>query len=82
MEIFPAVNVSVQLYSCTTWGLIGRLEKKIEENRTMITHAVWSKFWKLHTTRQQFYCHLPPISQAKKDEQDKIFDSVDIRKIL
>ena len=35
-------------------------------------HAVLNKSWKKHTTKQQLYDHLLPISQIIQDKQDML----------
>ena len=33
--------------------------------------TVFNKSWKQHPTKQQLYCHLPPISQTIQERQAK-----------
>ena len=41
-----------------------RIEKMLDENRTRMLRATLNKSWKQHPTKQQLYCHLPPIFEA------------------
>ena len=52
--LFPAVDVSVLLYNCTTWILTRRWKKKFDENYTRVLDSntwnhliVWKKKLKL-----------------------------------
>ena len=63
-EIFPAVAVWILLCGCTTWTLMRRMEKKLDENYARRLHAVLNKSWKDHSIKQLLYDHLPPITQA------------------
>ena len=54
--------LSILLYGCTTWMLTKRIKKWLHRNYTRILRAVFNKFWKQHSTKQQLYSHLPPIS--------------------
>ena len=48
------------------------LEKKLDENYTMILDAFLNKPWEQLAKNQQFYGHLPPILQTIQDEQDRL----------
>ena len=63
-SFFQAAVVSILLYGCTTWMLTKRLEKKLDGNYTRILRAVLNKSWQQHTTRNQLYGHLPPITKT------------------
>ena len=65
-EFFQAATMSILLYSCLTGTLMKHLEKKIKENYTRILCAVLNKSWKQHSTKQQLYSHLPPITQVRQ----------------
>ena len=68
---FQTVAVLIQLYRRSTWTLEKRRNKNLYGNYTRMFFAVLNKYWKHHATKQQFYGHLPPISQTTpKDEQD------------
>ena len=53
----------VQLYDCTTWSLTKHLKKKLDGNYTKMLHAILNKSWNQHSTKQQLYSHLRPISE-------------------
>ena len=63
-SFFQAAVVSILLYGCTTWMLTKRLEKKLDGNYTRMLLAILNKSWRQHTTRQQLYGHLPPITKT------------------
>ena len=56
--------MSILLYGCTTWTLTKRMEKKLDGNYTRMLRAILNKSWSQHTTKQQLYGHLPPISKT------------------
>ena len=43
--------------------------KKLDGNYIKSLHAVLNKSWKQHSTKQQLYGHLPPISQTTQVRQ-------------
>ena len=51
--------MSILLYGCTTWTLTKRLEKKPEDNYTIL-----DKSWRQHPTNHQLYGHLPSITKT------------------
>ena len=59
---FLAVVVSILLYGCTTWTLTKRMEKKLEGSNPRMLRAILNKSWRQHPTKQQLYCHSPPIT--------------------
>ena len=61
---FQAAVVSILLYGCTTWTLTKRMEKKLNGNYTRMLQAILNKSWRQHLTKQQLYCHLPPIMKT------------------
>ena len=63
-SFFQAAVVSILLYGCTTWTLTKRLEKKLDSNYTRMLRSILNKSWKQHTTKQQLYGHLPPITKT------------------
>ena len=63
-SFFQAAVVSILLYGCTTWTLTKRLEKKLDGNYTRMLRAILNKSWQQHSTRQQLYSHLPPITKT------------------
>ena len=63
-SFFQAAVVSILLYGCTTWTLIKRLEKKLDDNYTRMLRATLNKSWRQHPTRHQLYGHLPPITKT------------------
>ena len=65
-SFFQAAVVSILLYGCTTWKLTKRLEKKLDGNYTRKLRAILNKSWRQHSTKQQLYSHLPPITKIIK----------------
>ena len=63
-SFFQAVVVSILLYGCTTWTLTKRMEKKLDGNYTRMLWAILNKSWRQHSTKQQLYGHLPPITKT------------------
>ena len=63
-NFFQANVVSILLYGCTTWTLTKCMEKKLDSNYTRMLRAIMNKSWKQHPTKQQLYCHLPPITKT------------------
>ena len=63
---FQAAVVAILLYGCTTWSLTKWMEKKLEGNYTRILEEILSKSWRQHTTNQQLYGYLPPITKTIK----------------
>ena len=56
--------MSVLLYGSTTRTLKKCTEKRLDENNTRMLRIILDNSWKQHPTKQQLYCHLPPISQT------------------
>ena len=65
-SFFLTAVVSILLYGCTTRTLTKRMEKKLDGNYTRMLRAILNKSWRRHTTKQQLYGHLPPITKAIK----------------
>ena len=65
-SFFPAAVVSILQYGCTTWTLTKRVEKKLDGNYTRMLRAILNKSWRQHSTKQQLYGHLPPITKTIK----------------
>ena len=63
-SFFQAAVVSILLYGCTTWTLTKQLEKKLDGNYTRILRAILNKSWRQHSTKQQLYGHLSPITKV------------------
>ena len=63
-SFFQAAIVSILLYGCTTWTLTKRMEKKLDSNYTRMLRTILIKFWRQHSTMQQLYGHLPPITKT------------------
>ena len=63
---FQAAVVSILVYGCTAWTKTKRMEKKLDSNYTRMLWAILNKSWRQHPTKQQLYCHLPPIMKAIK----------------
>ena len=63
-RFFQAAVVSMLLYGCTTWTLIKRMEKNLNDNYTRMLRAILNKSWRQHPTKQQLYGHLPSITKT------------------
>ena len=63
---FQAAVMPIPLYEWTTWTLTKRMEKKLDGNYTKMLPAILNKPWRQHSTKQQLYGHLPPISKTIK----------------
>ena len=63
-SFFQAAVASILLYSCTTWTLTKRLEKKLDGNYTRMLRAILNKSRRQYPTRHQLYGHLPPITKT------------------
>ena len=74
-SFFQAVIVSILLYGCTTWRLTKRMEKKLNGNYTRMLRAILNTFWRQHTTKQQLYSQLPPITKTIKIKQPDMQDT-------
>ena len=70
-SFFQAVVMSILLYGCTTWTLTKRMEKKFNGNYTRMLWAILNKSWRQHPTKQQLYCHRPPITKTIKIRQTR-----------
>ena len=68
---FQAAIVSILLYGCTIWTLTKRMEKKLDSNYTRMLWAILNKSWRQHSTKQQLYSHLPPITKTIKIRQTR-----------
>ena len=60
------------LYGCTTWTLTKCMEKKLNSNYTRILRAILNKSWRQLPSKQQLYCHLPPIRKTIKVRRTKV----------
>ena len=65
-SFFKATLMSILLYRCTTQTLTKCMEKKLDGNYTRMLWALLNKSWRQHTTKQQLYGHLPPITKTIK----------------
>ena len=63
-NFFQVAVVSILLYGCTTWTLTKLMKKKLDGNYTRMLRAILNKSWRKHSTKQQLYGHLPPISKT------------------
>ena len=70
-NFFPAVVVSILLYGCARWTLTRHIEKKPDGICTRIVWAILNKSWQQHSTKQQLYGHLPPISKTIQIRQTR-----------
>ena len=77
-SFFQAAIVLILLYGCTTWTLTKRMEKKLDGNYTRTLRAILNKSWRQHTTKQQLYGHLPPITNTYLFAHKWIFSSIPI----
>ena len=65
-SFFQAAVVSILLYGCTTWTLTKQIEKKLDGNYTRMLQAILNESRRQHSTKQQLYGHLPPITKTIK----------------
>ena len=65
-NFFRAAVVSILLYGCTTRTLTKRMKKKLDGNYTRMLQTVLNKSWRQHTSKQQLYGHLLPITKTIK----------------
>ena len=65
-DFFLVGVVSELMYRCPTRTLTKRLEKKLDGNYTIMLLFFFflNKSWKQHSTKQQLFGHLLPISQT------------------
>ena len=70
-SFFQAVVVSILLYGCTTSTLTKRMEKKLDGNYTRMLRSILNKSRRQHSTKQQLYSHLPPITKTIKIRQTR-----------
>ena len=70
-NFFQAAVVSILLYGCTTWTLTRCIEKKLDSSCARILQAMLNKSWKQHSTKQQLYSYLPPISKTIQIRQTR-----------
>ena len=63
-SFFQAAVVLILLYGYTTWTLTKQMEKKLDGNYTRMLLAILNKSWRQHSTRDQLYGHLPPITKT------------------
>ena len=55
----------------STWMLTKHMKKKLDGNYTRMLQAILNKSWRQHSTKQQLYGHLSPITKLfKLDELD------------
>ena len=64
LNFFQAVVVSILLYGCTPWTLTKRMQKKLDGNYTRMLRAILNRSWRQHSTKQQLYNHLPPVTNT------------------
>ena len=63
-SFFQAAVVLVLQYGCTSWTLTKCMEKKLDSNYTRMLRAVLNKSWRQHSTKQQLYGYLQPITKT------------------
>ena len=82
-DFFQAVAVTMLLYGFI-WTLTKQIAKKLDGNYVRMPHAVLSKSWKQHPTKQRRCSHLSPITQTIQVRQirhaEHIWRSKDTRK--
>ena len=64
--------MSILLYECTTWTLTKCMEKKLDGNYTRMLPAILNKSWRQHSTKQQLYGYLPPITKTIKVRRTRL----------
>ena len=70
-SFFQAVVILILLYGGTTWMLTKQMEKKLDGNYTRMLQAILNKSWRQHSTKQQLYGHLPPITKTIQVRQTR-----------
>ena len=70
-SFFQAAVVLILLYECTTWMLTKHMEKKLDGNYTRMLQAILNKSWRQLPTKQQLYCHLPPVMKTIQIKQTR-----------
>ena len=65
-SFYQTAVVSILLYGCTTWTLTKCMDKKLDGKYIRILRAILNKFWRQHSTKQQLYSYLPPITKIIK----------------
>ena len=63
--------MSILLYGCTTWVLTKCMEKKLDVIYTRMVFTVLNNSWNKHLTKEQLYCHLPPVSKTIQVRQTR-----------
>ena len=62
-SFFQEAVVSILLHGCTIWTLTKSMEKKLDSNYTRILRSILNESWRQHSTKQQLYGHLLPITK-------------------
>ena len=70
-SFFQAAVGSILLYGCTTWMLSKRMDKKLDNNFSIMLRGILNNSWRQHTTKQKLYGHLPPITKTNKVRQTR-----------
>ena len=65
-NFFQAMVVLILLYGCTTWPLTKCMGKKLDGNYTRMLQALLNKSWRQHSSKQQLYSCLPPITKTNQ----------------
>ena len=63
--------MSILLYGCTTRTLIKGMEKKLDDNHTIMLLEILNKFWRQHPTKQLLYGHLLSIKKTIQVRQTR-----------
>ena len=48
-----------------------RIKKKLDRNKTRMLRTILNKSWKQQPTKEQLYCHLPPMSKRIQVKQTR-----------
>ena len=73
-SFFQAAIVLILLYGCTTWMLTKWLEKKLDGNYTRMLRAILNKSRRQHSTKQQLYGYLPPITKTIQVRRTRLLE--------
>ena len=70
-SFFQAAVVSILLYRFTTWMLTKCMEKKLNNNYTIMLQTILNKSWRQRPTKPLVYGHLPPIIKTIQVRQTR-----------
>ena len=72
VRLFVATVETVLLYGAETWTLTNALKKKLDSCYTRMLRMALNISWKSHTTNQQLYGDLPPVSLKAKQRRMRV----------